>query len=172
MFTATQNVIISDVAEKDKAAIEEVLRKFKIIEHTESASLLRKNAIACVALPTCPLALAEGQRYLPELISKMEPLLEKHKIADQELIVRMTGCPNGCGRSAASEIGFIGTHPGRYNLHIGGDNEGLRLNTKYKESLNEAELLTEMDSLFGLYNKERNKGETFGDFTIRKQLVK
>ncbi|MES2431049.1 MAG: NADPH-dependent assimilatory sulfite reductase hemoprotein subunit [Bacteroidota bacterium] len=172
MFTATQNIIISDVADKNKAAIEEVLRKFKIIEHTEGASLLRKNAIACVALPTCPLALAEAQRYMPEMISKMEPLLEKHKIADQELIVRMTGCPNGCGRSAASEIGFIGTHPGRYNLHIGGDNEGLRLNTKYKESLNEAELLAEMDSLFGLYNKERNKGETFGDFTIRKQLVK
>ena len=84
----------------------------------------------------------------------------------------MTGCPNGCGRSAASEIGFIGTHPGRYNLHIGGDNEGERLNTKYKESLNEAELLTEMDNLFGLYKAERNKGETFGDFTNRKQLVK
>ncbi|MGG9972334.1 NADPH-dependent assimilatory sulfite reductase hemoprotein subunit [Ferruginibacter sp. SUN002] len=172
MFTATQNIIISDVADKDKAAIEEVLRKFKIIEHTESASLVRKNAIACVALPTCPLALAEAQRYMPEMISKMEPLLEKHGIADQELIVRMTGCPNGCGRSAASEIGFIGTHPGRYNLHIGGDNEGLRLNKKYKESLNETELLTEMDSLFGLYKAERNKGETFGDFTIRKQLVK
>lgn len=172
MFTATQNIIISDVADKDKAAIEEVLRKFKIIEHTEGASLLRKNAIACVALPTCPLALAEAQRYMPEMISKMEPLLEKHNIADQELIVRMTGCPNGCGRSAASEIGFIGTHPGKYNLHIGGDNEGLRLNTKYKESLNEAELLAEMDSLFGLYKAERNKGETFGDYAIRKQLVK
>ncbi len=172
MFTATQNIIISDVAEKDKDAIDEVLFKFKIHEHTEGASLLRKNAIACVALPTCPLALAEAQRYMPEMISKMEPLLEKHNIADQELIVRMTGCPNGCGRSAASEIGFIGTHPGRYNLHIGGDNEGLRLNTKYKESLNEAELLAEMDSLFGLYKAERNKGETFGDYTIRKQFVK
>lgn len=172
MFTATQNVIISDVADKDKAAVEEVLRKFKIIEHTEGASLIRKNAIACVALPTCPLALAEAQRYMPEFISKIEPLLEKHGIADQELIVRMTGCPNGCGRSAASEIGFIGTHPGKYNLHIGGDNEGERLNTKYKESLNEAELLTEMDSLFGQYKAERNKGETFGDFSNRKQLVK
>lgn len=172
MFTATQNVIISDVADKDKAAVEEVLRKFKIIEHTENASLIRKNAIACVALPTCPLALAEAQRYMPEFISKIEPLLEKHGIADQELIVRMTGCPNGCGRSAASEIGFIGTHPGKYNLHIGGDNEGERLNTKYKESLNEAELLAEMDSLFGQYKAERNNGETFGDFTNRKKLIK
>ncbi|UEG48995.1 NADPH-dependent assimilatory sulfite reductase hemoprotein subunit [Ferruginibacter lapsinanis] len=172
MFTATQNVIISDVLDKDKEAVNEVLAKFKILEHTEGASLVRKNAIACVALPTCPLALAEGQRYLPTLLSKIEPLLDKHAISDQDMIVRMTGCPNGCGRPYAAEIGFVGTHPGKYNMHLGGDNQGQRLNIKYKESLNEAEILTELDSLFGTYKAERNKGETFGDFAMRKQLVK
>lgn len=170
-FTSSQNIIITDVAEADKAAIDKLLQEFKLIEHTDNASLIRKNAIACVALPTCPLALAEAQRYLPGLLDKVEPLLEKHKLDKEDIILRMTGCPNGCGRSAAAEIGFIGTAPGKYNLHLGGDNEGLRLNKIYKENLEEAEILTELDSLFGNFKAEKNTAERFGDYTVRKQLV-
>jgi sulfite reductase (NADPH) hemoprotein beta-component len=168
LFTATQNVIISDVEEKDKAAINKILEKFKVIEHTENASAVRRNSIACVALPTCPLALAEGQRYLPSLISKIEPLLAKHKLADENIIVRMTGCPNGCGRPYAAEIGFVGTAPGKYNLHLGGDNQGERLNKIYKQHLDEAAILSELDGLFSVFKKERKKGESFGDFSNHK----
>ena len=172
LFTSNQNMIISDVADKDKAIINEILERFKIIEHTDAASHLRKNSIACVALPTCPLALAEGQRYLPTLISKIEPLVVKHALQDEGIIMRMTGCPNGCGRPYAAEIGFVGTAPGRYNLHIGGDNEGERLNTLYKESQDEAGLLAELDILFAAFKKERKDNENFGDFSYRKYVQK
>jgi sulfite reductase (NADPH) hemoprotein beta-component len=171
LFTSSQNIIISDVADADKENINKLLQDFKLIEHTDNASLLRKNAIACVALPTCPLALAEAQRYLPELINKIEPLLDKHELNNEDIILRMTGCPNGCGRSTAAEIGFIGTASGKYNLHLGGDNQGQRLNKIYKENIGEAEILSELDSLFSIFKKERNLKERLGDFAMRKQLV-
>ena len=170
-FTANQNVILSDISEKDKKAIQEVLEKFKITAHTENASHVRKNSIACVALPTCPLALAEAQRYLPSLITKIESLLEVHSLSDEDIIIRMTGCPNGCARPYAAEIGFVGTAMGKYNLHLGGDNQGTRLNKIYKESLDEPAILQELDHLFGAFSKERQTKESFGDFAIRKQLV-
>lgn len=170
-FTANQNIILSDIAKKDKTAIEAILKEFTLIEHTESASEIRKNAVACVALNTCPLALAEAQRYLPNLISKIEPLLEKHGLLQEEIHVRMTGCPNGCGRSPLAEIGFVGTAYGRYNLHLGGDRLGERLNIKYKESVDEQTILSELDNLFGIYKSDRVSGETFGDFALRKGLV-
>ena len=163
-------MIISDVADKDKDAINEILERFKIIEHTDAASHLRKNSIACVALPTCPLALAEAQRYMPTLISKIEPLVAKHQLQNEDIIMRMTGCPNGCARPYAAEIGFVGTAPGKYNLHIGGDNEGERLNTLYKESLDEAGILTELDNLFATFKNERESKESFGDFSFRKYV--
>ncbi len=171
LFTASQNIIIADVAEVDKNNINKILEDFKLIEHTNNASLLRKNAIACVALPTCPLALAEAQRYLPTLIDKIEPLLNKHELNNEAIILRMTGCPNGCGRSTAAEIGFIGTAPGKYNLHIGGDNEGTRLNKIYKENLSEEKILKELDKLFALYKDEKNVDERFGNFVLRKNLI-
>jgi sulfite reductase (NADPH) hemoprotein beta-component len=169
-FTGNQNVILSDIAEADKKEIEDVLVKFGIIGHTDNAGVMRKNSIACVAFNTCPLALAEAQRYLPTLISKIEPILEKHALQNEEIILRMTGCPNGCGRSPAAEIGFVGTAYGQYNLHIGGDRLGERLNTKFKDNLNEEQILKTLDELFSVYAKERSKGETFGDFSNRKWI--
>jgi len=171
LFTATQNVIVADVKEEDKSAIQLLLEQFKIIEHTEGASLIKKNSIACVALPTCPLALAEAQRYLPSLLEKIEPLTKRYGIDDENIVIRMTGCPNGCGRPYAAEIGFVGTGPGLYNLHIGGDNQGERLNIKYKDSLDEKNILTTLEGLFAVYKNERVKGERFGDFVMRRQLV-
>ncbi len=170
LFTSNQNMIISDIADGDKAAINEILNRFKIIEHTEAASAIRKNAMACVALPTCPLALAEAQRYMPSLISKIEPLLEKHHLQNESIIMRMTGCPNGCARPYATEIGLVGTALGKYNLLIGGDNEGQRLNKLFKESLDESQILSELDSLFGSFKEKRNSKESFGDYTMRTQF--
>ncbi|HTE09848.1 MAG TPA: hypothetical protein VK645_02745, partial [Chitinophagaceae bacterium] len=145
--------------------------KFHITSYTEKTSLIRKNAIACVALPTCPLALAEGQRYMPVLIAKIEPLLDKYGLAEQDIIIRMTGCPNGCARPAAAEIAFVGTAPGKYNLQLGGDRVGMRLNKVYKENLDEPAILTELDSLFKSFASERTNAEAFGDFAMRKNLV-
>ena len=170
-FTTNQNVILADISTKDKPVIEKILNKYNIISYTESVSEIRKNSMACVALNTCPLAFAEGQRYLPSLISKIEPILNKNGLEKEEIIIRMTGCPNGCARSYIAEIGFIGTTLGRYNLLLGGDHQGMRLNKLYKESLDEAAILDELDILLGIFAKERNKNESFGDFSLRKQFV-
>lgn len=170
-FTGNQNLILADIKETDKNEIDALLHQFNISDHTAAVGALRKNAMACVAFNTCPLALAEAQRYLPSLIDKIEPLLKKHSIEEEEIILRMTGCPNGCGRSPAAEIGFVGTAYGQYNLHIGGDRVGERLNIKYKDSLDEPQILEELDQLFAMYSAKRNAGETFGDFAIREKLV-
>ena len=170
-FTCNQNIIVSDVDAADKDEIENILREFNIISQTEQASAVRKNSIACVALNTCPLALAEAQRYLPSLITKIETLLDKYQLGEEELSVRMTGCPNGCGRPYVAEIGFVGTAYGEYNVHLGGDRLGMRLNKKYKEKLNEKAILDELDNLFAVYSIERNVNETFGDFAVRKSWV-
>ncbi|HEV8084429.1 MAG TPA: NADPH-dependent assimilatory sulfite reductase hemoprotein subunit [Chitinophagaceae bacterium] len=167
-FTGNQNVIISDVVEKDKEAINKILEQFKIIEHTDSASAIRKNSMACVALPTCPLALSEAQRYMPSFITKIEKLLSKHNLGDEDIIIRMTGCPNGCARSYNAEIGFVGTAMGRYNMHLGGDHEGLRLNRVYKENLDETNILNELDGWFADFKKEKKDNEKFGDYSFRK----
>ena len=171
-FTGNQNLILADIAKKDKAAIDKILAKYGILQHTDNASAIRKNSIACVALPTCPLALAEAQRYLPTLIGKIEPLLAKHELSEENIIIRMTGCPNGCGRPYAAEIGFIGTAAGHYNMYLAGDHEGLRLNRLYKENLDETAILKELDLLFWLFRKERITGEHFGDFALRQRWYK
>ena len=170
-FTCNQNIIVSDIDDRDKLEIAAILEKYGVISVTNESSPMRKNSIACVAFNTCPLALAEAQRYLPTLISKIEPLLAKHQLENDEISIRMTGCPNGCGRPTLAEIGLIGTAYGKYNLHLGGDRLGLRLNVKYKENLEEADILAELDQLFELYSKEQEEGESFGDFTSRKKIV-
>ncbi|HKG68777.1 MAG TPA: NADPH-dependent assimilatory sulfite reductase hemoprotein subunit, partial [Segetibacter sp.] len=167
IFTCNQNLILGDIRQENKEAIHEILERFRILEHTDNASVIRKNAIACVALNTCPLALAEGQRYMPALLSKIEPLLIKHDLIMDEIVIRMTGCPNGCARPFAAEIGFVGTALGKYNLQLGGDRVGQRLNKLYKESLEEEAILNELDNLFARYVNERIDGETFGDYTYR-----
>lgn len=170
-FTCNQNLIIADVKEEDKSQIHSILDKYGVIASTEGSTPLRRESIACVAFNTCSLALAEAQRYLPDLISKIEPLLEKHGLQDDNISIRMTGCPNGCARPYAAEIAFIGTAYGYYNLQIGGDRTGTRLNKLYKESLNEESIIAELDGLFKTYSENRNAGETFGDFASRVKWV-
>lgn len=170
-FTCTQNLILSDIKASDKEKVHRILDRFGIIKHTEESSAIRKNSMACVALPTCPLALAEAQRYLPDLITKIEPILEKYQLGKEEIVIRMTGCPNGCARPYVAEIGFVGTASGKYNLHLGGDRQGERLNKIYLESQEESQILSTLDNLFHTYSIERSVGETFGDFSVRKKWV-
>ncbi len=170
-FTANQNVILADIQSEDKAAIEKILQKYNIEAYTQSISSIRRNSMACVALSTCPLAFAEAQRYLPSLLSKIEPLLDKYHLQQEDIILRMTGCPNGCARSYIAEIGFIGTSLGKYNLQLGGDHAGMRLNKVFKESLDEDAILQELDVLFAAFAKEKKAGESLGDFALRKQWV-
>lgn len=167
-FTCSQNVIVADVRDQDKKLIDKILNDHGVTDHDESTSSIRRNSMACVALNTCPLALAEGQRYLPSLISKIEPLLSKHQLNADDIVLRMTGCPNGCARPYVAEIGFVGTAYGKYNLHLGGDRQGTRLNKLYKENLEEAAILSELDLVFAEFKEERKEQETFGDFANRK----
>lgn len=167
-FTGNQNLMLADIAGADRPIIQALLDEYGIRQHTERSSAIRRNAMACVALPTCPLALAEAQRYLPDLLTRIEPLLQQHGLGDEDIIIRMTGCPNGCARPYAAEIGLIGTGPGRYNLHIGGDRQGLRLNRLYRQELDEPAILAELDVLLNTYRTEQEEGERFGDFAFRR----
>lgn len=169
-MTSNQNIIIAKVADEDKAEIEALARKHGLMGQVITAT--RGHSIACVALPTCALAMAEAERYFPEFIDHVDALQAKHAISDQAIVVRMTGCPNGCARPFAAEIGFVGKAPGRYNMYLGASFEGTRLNKMYRENIQEAEILSELDNLFGRYAAERKTGESFGDFTVRAGIVK
>lgn len=164
-FTANQNIMFTYVDEKNKARLEEILARNGITIDAMNAT--RREAMACVALPTCPLALAEGQRYLPEFVTKIEDLQKKHKILDRPITTRITGCPNGCGRSYVAEIGLVGKAAGKYVLRLAGDYEGERLNKVYIEEADEEEILQTLDDLFGKYANDREDGESFGDYSER-----
>jgi len=168
--TANQNVTIAGVEEAARAAIDELIASHRL-DAAERGGPLRRDALACVALPTCPLAMAEAERYLPQLLGRVETLLERHGLAGLPLSLRMTGCPNGCARPYLAEIGLIGKAPGRYNLHLGGDARGERLNVLYRENLDEGPLLEALDTLFGAYAAERGPQERFGDFLWRTQRI-
>ncbi len=169
-ITANQNLIVAGVPAEQKAAVTELARHHGLLPDTQSPT--RLASIACVALPTCPQAMAEAERYFPELLQKIEALAMRHGIVRQAIVMRMTGCPNGCARPYVAEVGLIGKGPGRYNLQLGGDGTGLRLNRLYRKNLNENELLETLDSLFSLYVAKRLSNERFGDFVIRRELVK
>ena len=164
-FSNNQNIIITDVVDSNKEAVEQILKNNKV--NNDENSPIRLDAIACVALNTCTLALAEAQRYLPSLITKVEGILAKNKLEDDAVSIRMTGCPNGCGRPYLAEIGLVGTAMGKYNLRLAGDRLGKRLNRVYKRDLGEAEILSELELFIGNYAKDRNPGEHFGDFVLR-----
>ena len=169
-MTANQNIIIAGVGTRSKAKIEKMAIEYGL--YGQSISLTRGHSIACVALPTCALAMAEAERYFPEFIDKIDALQQKNNIETQPIVVRMTGCPNGCARPFAAEIGLVGKAPGRYNLYLGASFEGTRLNKLYRENIQEAEILSELDTLFGQYAINRNDGETFGNFCVRSGVIK
>lgn len=168
-LTANQNLIIAGVAEQDKAEIEKIARESGLID--DSVSNQRKSSMACVAFPTCPLAMAEAERYLPGLVTDVEAILAKNDLADESIILRVTGCPNGCGRAMLAEIGLVGKGPGKYNMYLGSDLAGSRVPKLYKENVDEASILVEIDLLTERWSKERDAGEAFGDFVIRAGIV-
>jgi sulfite reductase (NADPH) hemoprotein beta-component len=170
ILTGNQNLIIANVTETEKKKIQLILKKNGVLPGELSG--LRQNSIACVALNTCGLAFAEAERYLPALISKIETILDQYNLFKEEIVIRMTGCPNGCGRPYLAEIGFVGKSEGHYNLYLGGNFNGTRLNTLYKETLTEDEILATLEPIIASYAQNRMDGEKFGDFVIRKQYVK
>ena len=170
-MTGNQNLILTGVAEAHIDTLESILHAHGYAADASHLSGLRRNSIACVALNTCPQAMAEAERYLPELISKLEVSLDQYGLRDEEIKIRMTGCPNGCGRSVLGEIGLIGKSPGRYNLYLGASFNGDRLNTLYRENLDETAILATLDGLFAAFADQRIAGETFGDFVVRQEYI-
>ncbi|WP_448548015.1 assimilatory sulfite reductase (NADPH) hemoprotein subunit [Thalassotalea fusca] len=168
-MTANQNLIIAGVPEAQKAQIEAIAQLHGLMN--ASTSEQRKNSMACVAFPTCPLAMAEAERYLPGLVTDVEGLLAKHKIPDEHIILRVTGCPNGCGRAMLAEVGLVGKGPGKYNMHLGGNIGGTRVPKMYKENMTEQAIIEELDSLIGKWVAERDENEAFGDFVIRAGVI-
>lgn len=169
-LTPNQNLIIGNVKERDKERITGLLRVFRI-ENSRQASPLRLHSMACVAFPTCGLAIAESERYLPALIDRIDKLLNVHGLRDEAITIRMTGCPNGCARPYIAEIGLVGKGPGHYNLYLGAGFAGDRLNKLYRENIDEQEILATLDPLFSRYADERADGERFGDFVIRSGII-
>ncbi|WP_337841654.1 assimilatory sulfite reductase (NADPH) hemoprotein subunit [Rheinheimera sp.] len=168
-ITANQNLIIAGVAPEHKAQIEQLARDHGLIN--DSVTQQRKNSMACVSMPTCPLAMAEAERYLPTLVTYVESMLVRHGIPDDHLILRVVGCPNGCGRAMLAEAGLVGRGPGKYNLYLGGNREGTRIPKLYLDNVGEAQILQALDELIGRWVAERTAGEGFGDFVIRAGVV-
>ena len=169
-LTANQNLIVAGVAEKDKDAIETLARNHGLID--DGITEQRKNSMACVSYPTCPLAMAEAERFLPEFVTKVEGIMHGHGVGDEHIVLRVTGCPNGCGRALLAEIGLVGKAMNRYNLHLGGNRAGTRIPRMYRENISDAEILSIIDELVGRWSKERETGEGFGDFVIRAGIIK
>ncbi len=170
VLTGNQNLILANANAKTKGKIEAILKEGGVSIATSSG--MRRNSMACVALPTCGLALAESERFLPELISALEDVLDKAGLRDDDIVIRMTGCPNGCARPYLAEIGLVGRSPGLYNLYLGAAFNGTRLSKLYAQDVGEERILELLEPLLLRYAKERNEGERFGDFVIRVGAVK
>lgn len=169
-LTANQNLIIGNVSSQKKKKISELIEKYGLTDG-KHYSALRRSALACVALPTCGLAMAEAERYLPKLIDKIDEIVDQNGLNDKEITIRMTGCPNGCARHALGEIGFIGKAPGKYNMYLGAAHDGSRLSKMYRENIGEDEILKELNVILPRYAKEREENEHFGDFVIRAGII-
>ncbi|MEC1273982.1 assimilatory sulfite reductase (NADPH) hemoprotein subunit [Bacillus subtilis] len=170
-LTANQNLMIANVSSDKKEEISALIEQYGLTDG-KHYSALRRSSMACVALPTCGLAMAEAERYLPTLLDKIEEIIDENGLRDQEITIRMTGCPNGCARHALGEIGFIGKAPGKYNMYLGAAFDGSRLSKMYRENIGEADILSELRVLLSRYAKEREEGEHFGDFVIRAGIIK
>lgn len=169
-LTGNQNLIIANISAANRPAVEKLLDDYAISKnHLQTG--LRLNALACVALPTCALALTESERYLPTLLAELEESIEAHGLRHDAITMRMTGCPNGCSRPYIAELGFVGRGPGRYNVLLGGGFHGQRMSKLFRGDVPEEEIKNLLDPVFSSYAKERNEGEHFGDFCIRAGLV-
>ena len=169
-LTPNQNLLIANLDDAQRASIDHLIGEYALDTH-RAASPLRKAALACVALPTCGLAMAEAERYLPAFVDRLEARLATHGLDGSDLHLRISGCPNGCSRPYLAEIALVGKAPGRYNLMLGGGHRGQRLNTLYRENIDETTILDTLDPLFQQYAAERTDDERFGDFLLRAKIV-
>ena len=170
-LTANQNLVIARVSPESKLEIDKIFKEYEVTDSL-SLSALRLNSIACTALPTCSLALAESERYLPSLIDELDGIIGELGLRDESIAIRSTGCPNGCGRPYLGEIGLVGKAPGKYNLYLGAGLDGMRLNKLYRPAIPHEEIISELRPVLEDFSKHRLESETFGDFCIRKEYVK
>ena len=168
-LTPNQNLVLAGIHSADRDAVNVLLASAGLGER--QVSPIRERSMACVALPTCALAMAEAERYLPDLVTAIEELAAKHGIEQMPITVRMSGCPNGCSRPYLAEIGFVGRAPGRYNMYLGAAFDGSRLNRLYLDNADEATILDAVDNLFARFAAEGEENEHFGDFLIRAGVV-
>jgi sulfite reductase (NADPH) hemoprotein beta-component len=164
ILTPNQNLVVADVPAERRGEVDGLVREYGL---DASLSGLRRNALACVALPTCGLALAESERYLPNLISRLEEELDRVGLAQEDITIRMTGCPNGCARPYLAEIGLVGRSPGVYNLYLGGAFDGTRMNKLYRKDVDDDAIVASLSPLFRDYAEHRSGDERFGDYAVR-----
>jgi sulfite reductase (NADPH) hemoprotein beta-component len=167
-ITPNQNLIVANVPTERQAEFSRIASEEGLLAPWSG---LRRNSMACVALPTCGLALAESERYMPDLLGALDERLSAHGLSGDDIVIRMTGCPNGCARPYLAEIGLVGKRPGRYNLYLGAAFDGSRLNKLYAEDLEHAAIVAALDAIFAAYARDRQPGERFGDYTIRAKYV-
>ncbi len=170
-LTPNQNLVVAGVPAGERERIDALVRAHGLDDGRHAGTALARAAVACVALPTCGLAMAEAERYLPDFSARLEPLLDRHGLRDAPILLRISGCPNGCSRPYLGEIALVGKAPGRYNLMLGADHRGQRLNTLYRENITEAEILEALDPLLARYAGEREADEGFGDFLHRSGVI-
>jgi sulfite reductase (NADPH) hemoprotein beta-component len=170
-LTTNQNLVIAGVPAGERKRIDALMQAHALDGENRAPTALARTAMACVALPTCALAMAEAERYLPDFTARLEPLLDRHGLREAPILLRISGCPNGCSRPYLGEIALVGKAPGRYNLMLGADHRGQRLNTLNRENITETEILDALDPLFAQYAAERQPEEHFGDFLHRAGLV-
>lgn len=170
-LTTNQNVTIAGIEAADRPAIEALLREYRI-ENTAGSTALRQHSIACVAFPTCGLAMAESERYLPSLLDKLDLIIREAGLENERISIRMSGCPNGCSRPYVAEIALVGKAPGKYNLYLGASASGDRLNALHRENIGEQQILDTLRPLIHRYAAQRQAGEGFGDFLVRVSVVR
>ena len=169
-LTPNQNLIICGISDAKRPQIQALLQEYCLDTTTERTGL-RLNSMACVALPTCGLALAESERFLPSLLDQLDVVIKQCGLHDDGIVIRMTGCPNGCARPYLGEIGIVGRAPGKYHIYLGAGFDGARLNKLYKQAVPEDQILATLTPILQRYADERQSGERFGDFVIRTGYV-
>ena len=169
-MTANQNVIIGSITAEEKPEIEKLIAQYKLYKGLHQTGM-RLSSMSCVALPTCALALTESERYLPDLVTELEEIMKGNGLRDDAIVIRMTGCPNGCARPYLGEIGLVGKGPGSYNVYLGAAFDGSRLNKLYRDSVPQDNLVPLLRPIIIDYANNRQKNEKFGDFVIRSGYV-
>ena len=170
-LTANQNLVIARISEQEKSKVEKILASSGV-KSEQQLSGLRLNSIACTALPTCSLALAESERYLPSLIDELDRVIDDLGLRNESIAIRSTGCPNGCGRPYLGEIGLVGKAPGKYNLYLGASLNGMRLNKLYRQAISHEQILSELIPILKDFAENKQIEEHFGNFCLRRGYVR